>query len=288
MAKSYAGQGNTFSIPVSEGITEIPLGFQPMGMSVQRVGVLDAVAVAAYYEPAVMEMAISTGETGLLGNVTWIRDVNHGIDSVRLFTGHPTFGDKDRAQCVILNADGTVWVSRNGERTFFVLSPPQQENGRRTLVSKFTLPSDDMRDQIHAAYLDSNGMIHTTESTQSQDEWCRRCYRWSLAGWVKADIIPCPTLTYGLAQRPGPDGGELWTISDFRSNNPNKGLYRGDDLVLPSNTIQTASGQDGLCGNGLAFLQNGALLISRYGQGYPGCFNGIPGALLHVPAAMLK
>ncbi|OGH72374.1 MAG: hypothetical protein A2921_04480 [Candidatus Magasanikbacteria bacterium RIFCSPLOWO2_01_FULL_43_20b] len=278
MAKSYSNQEGGIMIPADQldQVVEIPLGFQPLGISSRPSpdGAGDDVLIAAYFEPAICRALVTRDENGLHFNVDWIRGVNHGIQSVRLFPDISQPGGANRAQCVFWGPDGNVWVSRNGERDFYVLSPPDKPDGRWTLTSKVILPSDDKGDQIHAGHMDSDGVIYTIESTQSPDKWRRRYYERRDDRWLQAELGICATLTYGLAKEPD---GTVWTISDFRSNNLAKGLYYENRLVVPD-----------ICGNGIAFLSDGSALVARYGQSYPGCFNGIPGALVYVPAAMLK
>lgn len=64
-------------------------------------------------------------------------------------------------------------------------------------------------------------------------------------------------------------------VTDFRCPLP-AGIYRHDNLSIPV--------VPGVNGTGIAFLTDGSALVSQYGQGASGFFNGQPGALVYVPA----
>lgn len=278
MAKSYSNQEGGVTIPVDQlgRIVEIPMGFQPVGVSSRPSpdGVGDDVLIAAYFEPAICRVKVNRDENGLHFAVDWIRGVNHGIQSVRLFPDIYQAGGANRAQCVFYGTDGkTIWVSRNGERDFYILSPPNEASGRWTLAAKLSQPPNGEMTMLHAAVLVGDILV-TIESRVDLTDW-RLCHYYVSTEDIKAigSNQPVPDWIYGIGFR----GNKMsWTITDFRSSAPH-GIYHSDKLIVPE-----------VCGTGIAFLSDGSALVTRYGQSYPGAFNGIPGALIYVPAAMLK
>lgn len=279
MAKSYANQEGGVTIPADQldRIVEVQLGFQPLGISRRHAESDDDILVAAYFEPAVLSAKVARDEKGLHFAVNWIRGCNHGIQSVRLFPDVSQPGGANRAQCVFYGPDGqNVWVNRNGERDFFVLHPPNQQGGRWTLVGKviLPLPKPNEHQMVHSATLTEKGQIITTESVGDLSAWTMERYSFKQDGEIKwegsSDIAPW---CYGIAVR----DGKVWTVTDYRAEQTSHGIYRNNEQVV-----------HGVCGNGIAFLSDGSALVTRYGQSYPGCFNGIPGALIYVPTAMLE
>lgn len=276
MAKSYSNQEEGVTIPVEqlEGIVHLSLGFQPSGIVSQSWGDvdrIDRIAIAAYFEPAVCLVRVRRDEKGLHFAVNWIRGVNHGIQSVRLF---PDFlrGDANRAQTVNFGPDGTLWVSRNADRTFFILSPPTDPKGRWTLTGKVTLPGEGM---VHSALLDE-GILTTIESILDLEEWEIAEYEYKIEEnkFYSLSKNRVDQYLYGVAKWQG----ENWFVTDYRYKKPQRnGIYKQFSLVVPD-----------IYGDGICFLSDGSALVTRYGQASPGCFNGEPGALIYVPAHMFK
>lgn len=274
MAKSYDNQEGGITIPADQldRIVEIQMGAQPLGICARPLqDGSDEVAVAFYFEPAVCLANVRRDAAGLHLVVSHIRGVNHGIQSVRLFPDIYQPGGANRAQCVFWGPDGkTIWVSRNGERDFFVLSPPAEPKGRWTLIDKFSMPQCDPHMMVHSALY--HGDVYTIESPDDLKEWRIRQYNTGPQRFVVANEQAIETWRYGIAVK----NGSVWTVTDFRADQPH-GIYCGDKLMVPD-----------MCGNGIAFLSDGSALVTRYGQSYPGCFNGIPGALIYIPADLLK
>ena len=75
---------------------------------------------------------------------------------------------------------------------------------------------------------------------------------------------------------------EYWFLTRRKAPPQKRGIYRwnhrdGLKRIVPN-----------IWGSGLCFLANGHMLVVRYGLDDPGLFDGKPGALIHVPAAMLR
>jgi len=264
-AQSYIDQERGITIPVGElgRIVEIALGFQPLGIVSRPSGEGDQIAIAAYFEPAICTAMVTRDENGLHFQVDWIRSVQHGIQSVRLFPDVVQPNGANRVQTVNFGPNGTLWVSRNGESDFFVLNPPQ-EGGRWTLAGRITLPTSML---VHSASL-SEATLFTVESPGDLEHWVIKEYRLEERQFIQVGSpIPISDYVYGI-------GGHHWLITDFRAAVPH-GIYRmlGSELVVP-----------GVEGNGITFLSDGSALVTRYGQGHSGAFNGIPGCLIYLPS----
>jgi hypothetical protein len=268
--KSYSNQVGGITIPTDElhDIVVIPLGFQPLGIS----GSGNRIAIAAYFEPAICMAEINTDENGMHFNVNWIRGVNHGIQSVRLFPDMLIYGEANRAQTVNFGPNGTLWVTRNADRKFFILTPSNSPGGRWTLTGSITLLENHNMAFLHAALLHiGHNDIYAIESSDDGNEWRFSIYSLTDGQFTcgSNDIIKPYTYGIGSAQ----DGG-LLTISDFRAEK--HGIYRYGKLAYPD-----------IYGNGICLLQDGSALVTRYGQASPGCFNGEPGKLIYIPKHLL-
>ncbi len=263
--KSYANQTGGITIPTDElnGIVEISLGFQPLGISSSG----NRIAIAAYFEPAICLAEINTDENGMHFKVSWIRGVNNGISSVRLFPDMLIWGEANRAQTVNFGPNGTLWVTRNADRKFFILTPSDSPGGRWTLTGSITLPENSGMAYIHSALLlPELDTLYLIESSGDGNEWRLGIYS------SVDDTIICGSsdavkpYTYGI----GSAKNGLFTISDFRTEE--HGIYKYGKLVLPD-----------IYGNGICLLPDGSALVTRYGQASPGCFNGEPGKLIYIP-----
>lgn len=267
--KSYANQTGGITIPPDElgGIVEISLGFQPLGISSSG----NRIAIAAYFEPAICLADINVDENGMHFNVNWIRGVNHGIRSVRLFPDMLIWGEANRAQTVNFGPNGTLWITRNADREFFILTPSDSPGGRWTLTDTIKLPENQNLAFLHATLLQTEyNTLYTIESSNDIEEWQFSIYS-VVDGKItcgSSDIIN--PYIYGI----GIQNGKLTTISDFRAKE--HGIYRYGKLILPD-----------IYGNGICFLNDGSALVTRYGQASTGCFNGEPGKLVYIPKHLL-
>jgi len=267
-AQSYANQGNIFTIPAKmlRSIFTIPLGFQPLGIASRG----NRIAIAAYFEPAICLADITSDDTGLHFKLEWIRGVRHGKKSVRLFSNFLIKSEANRAQTVNFETADSLWVSRNGDRTFFKICRSAEGCGWVLSREKKTLPGQGM---MHSALL-RNDIMETIESTVSLKTWSHCQYDWpSLNQMTTAE---CEPFTYGIAFYD--DGiNTPWVITDYRIATSRKGICYGNRLIVP-----------GIYGNGLCFLPDESMLVTRYGQASGGPFNGEPGALIYVPAALIS
>lgn len=271
MAKSYSNQQGEVVFPADYlgGIMKIPLGFQPLGIASEG----NKIAIAAYFEPAICLAEVSRDDAGLHFRVSWIRGVNHGIQSVRLFPDMLMWGEANRAQTVNFGPNGTLWVSRNGDRTFFILSPPPADNpkGRWTLTGKVALPGEGI---VHSALLVGHRLT-TVESSLDAESWFHRdymAYEISLLSEREIKIDSNFNFSYGIGQR----DDDRYFVTDFRCPGPH-GIYRWDRIAVPN-----------IYGDGICFLSDGSALVTKYGHASPGAFNGEPGGLIYVPAHLFK
>src|SRR3989344_2116132 len=270
---SYGQQQGELEVLLTGGILEIPLGFQPLGISSRPAdSSTDMIAIAAYFEPAVCLARVQTkGDTLTLSfTVSWIRSVRNGCEDVRMFPRILEPAGASRAGTVNFAADGSLWVSRNAERVFFVMEPPKERGGLWNLVEKISLPENGGMSAVHSALLIPNA-LRTIESNVALNRW--EMHKYSLDGRKVLEpklVTDLADWTYGVAFM----DTTVYTVTDFRSERPH-GVYRNDSCIIP-----------GVEGNGICFLSDGSALVTRYGQGHPGCFNGVPGALIYVPASL--
>lgn len=271
-AKSYCNQQGGITIPAEKlgEIIEIIMGSHPLGIAHREFDGKEQLVFASYWEPSLCLVDVFQDETGLHLKPTWIRNVNHGTEIVRIFPGRPQFGDLPRAQTVNFAPDGCLWASRNGDRQFIVLQPPTKARGCWTAIKWLNLPGEGM---VHSALL-IKGRLITTESTLDLKKW-RFCNYFieqqkDNLFFSLAEKRDEPPFTYGIAKR----SGRFWTVTDFRSKEPT-GIYEDGEIKVA-----------GIHGNGLCFLKDGSAVVSRYGHGHPGPFNGIPGALIYIPAQL--
>lgn len=268
--KSYANQAREYLIPAeSLGRTYIiPLGFQPLGIASKATADGDLIAIAAYFEPAVCLAKAWKDEAGLHLLVGWIRGVQYQGESVRLFPDIAMPGGANRCQTVNFGAKDLL-VSRNAGRELFFLRSALGEDWE--LMAKTVLPGEGM---VHSALLSlEHYHLTTIESSEDLNEWTRNAYM--LEGnefKLVAPPEPVPAFTYGAGRRSNDPG--FYFVTDFRSQEE-PGIYRERERVA-----------DGCFGNGICFLSDGSALVTRYGQGHSGPFNGVPGALIYIPAGM--
>jgi len=271
--QSYANQegGVTISADRLDEIVEIPLGFQPLGICHSFVSGRKRIAIAAYYEPAICIADLTGDENGLHFQTSWIRGVDHGIQSVRLFLDISQPGGANRAQTINFDREGRLWVTRNSERDFFILAPSASggKEGRWTLREKVSLPGPKGEYQmVHSASREGNRLF-TIESPGSLQKWFFCEYEVKDSQFIALERHSIKAWRYGIAFR----FGAPWTVTDFRSKEKH-GIYCENKLVVP-----------GVEANGLCFLKDdGSALVTRYGQSHPGAFNGVPGALIYVPS----
>lgn len=263
--KSYAGQEISFAFPAKGGITEVPLGFQPLGISAMG----PFIAIAAYFEPAVLLAEVTLGQGGVphFNSIRWIRGtIAHG-KRVRMFPNLIKPGDANRMQTVLMYSPTRMGLIRNGDRQIFPITLRADEKWEHESVSSFSFSHGGL-DMVHSAVLTDQGLV-TIESDEAADHWAVCDYRGKTVG--KRAV---PPFRYGIAVRHR--DGAIVTVSDYRAKE--HGLYFDDKRQVPD-----------LVGNGVVLLDGGkrGALVTRYGQAYPGPFNGIPGALVYVPPDLL-
>ncbi|OGF14845.1 hypothetical protein A3G56_02130 [Candidatus Falkowbacteria bacterium RIFCSPLOWO2_12_FULL_45_10] len=283
-AESYQNQESEVTIPKSklDEIVTIPLGFQPAGISSRQLSDnVDQIAIADYFAPAVCLAKVTRDKTGLHFTVEWIRGVDYKGKRVRMFPDILYPGMANRMQTVSIGPDGKLWITRNEGREFFVLQPPAKKGQGWTLKKIISLP--ECKEGLGPLFIQSaffssfSGDLIVIESNYVS---------YSCAYWYEVEggaIIrlkreeTLPIFMYGISH-PIRDAFFSETfyyfITDYRCE-ARHGIYRIDQMDAPI--------VPRICGTGIAFLFEGGALVTRYGQAYPGPFNGKPGALIYVP-----
>ena len=281
-ALSYTNQGKETIIPadkLKEKFTFF-LGFQPSGISSENIGLLDnRVLITNYYAPAVCISNVFEDEQGLRFQHSWVRGVNHGVCSVRLFPDTPP-GDNNRAICAFFDVNGNLLALRNADRIFYLHTPPKENGGRWTLSNKINVPerSNEVMWVESVACDPISGTLYTIESNEVNYSRLRSYAGNNVLKPTQLDFS-LPVSMYGI----GIHAGKLWFVTDFRSE-AKHGIYswqEGDvelKLVIPE-----------VCGSGIAFLKNGSALVPEYGESRPGPLGGgEPGSLTYFPVSMFK
>ena len=175
-------------------------------------------------------------------------------------------------QTVNFCMDGKLWVNRNAGRVFYGYSPVG--NGW-ALTEKTEVPQQDREYFSVDSALLSGDRLYTIEASGDLTLWqkCEYILNSNLRAVVGVESVP--DFTYGIGMR-NRDEGAVWTVTDFRASVPH-GIYRYSELAVSD-----------VYGNGICFLQDGSALVARYGQGHPGAFNGVPGALVYIPSWLLN
>ena len=269
-ALSYSGnQGATFAIPryQRESLISISLGFQPLGIASLPFGNDTLIAVAAYFEPAICMIIATENEAGLCLKVNWIRGAaNFEGKSIRIFPDIYGPGDANRMQTVNFGPDGALLVTRNADREFFVLSPPDDPLGKWILSDRFRLQGQGM---LHSALLEGE-VLNTIESAPDLKTWFGRKY----VGMVMTEEVEIEPWEYGIARN---KNNQLLTITDYRACETRKlGILADDKMLLPS-----------VHGNGIALLHDGSAIVTRYGHSVTGNPFLVPGELIFVPSSCL-
>jgi len=262
--QSYAGQETSFTFPEQEGITHTLLGFQPLGISIFG----STVAIADYFGPSVMLAEVSlTGGVPHFSDIRWVRGTIAEGKCVRMFPNLYQPGGVNRMQVVLMYSPIRLGLIRNAERKIFPITLRADGGWWNEPVSP--LPAGGL-DMVHSAVLVNQGLV-TVESDEKAERWAVYDYRYGSAKRKGREIAP---FHYGIAVR---DDGEFITVSDYRAKE--HGLYIDDKRRVP-----------GLTGNGVALIDGGkgGALVTRYGHGHPGPFNGVPGALFFVPPQLLN
>lgn len=282
-AQSFKWQVKTRVVPVSSNtVTEIPLGFQPFGIS--ALG--DRVLLTDYFAPAVCMNRVTVDSGVLKFEVAWIHGALNGITRCR--GGFPDMAYPSGAnRCVtaFFAPDGkSVCVGRI-DREFFLLTP--QENAQWRITGKITLPEDKDFPFVHSATVHGRGSyLETVESDAACGEW--RCAQYAAGNatgeWGECSTTLCklcseksPRFQYGIAVL-GVSSVLVASSHSIRGENATAaGIYVRGRLVVP-----------GIIGSGICILPNGGTLVAQYGQEEEGSHKGKPGALTYVPPALLS
>lgn len=276
-----------------EGVFQFQFGgSQPFGCTARSVGQgKDEVFVSTYFEPSIMRLVFTrTADGGLVIAVTPIRGVDHGVDSVRIFPGFPggPFGRENRGREVSVTPESDLWVCRS-DRQLFLLKRPETEDGRWRMVRQVSLPDPWNNERwVHSMRVDEGteetGVIDTIEGVAHAAELTRRRYTLNQATGVALENfggeLPATDWVYGWGT--GRSGNDMWFVTDARCTRAHHGIYRGTTLVCKD------PGDASLTGTGICFLGDGTGIVSQYGQGFPGPFNGREGRITIIPAHLLQ
>ena len=209
------------------------------------------------------------GEVLHMSNIHWIRGTFAEGKRVRMFPDIYEPGGANRMQAVVMYSSRRLGLVRNGDRQIFdivlrddgewehVPVPPQRSGGIDAITSVTLVPG-------------ASGGFVMLEVDEEKGMCTLRDYRG--AELKESEIAPD---RYGIAVRER--DGAFITITDSRADK--YGLYVDDKVQVPD-----------LVGNGVALLDDGkdGALVTRYGQAFPGPFNGVPGALIYVPPQYLE
>lgn len=270
--KSYAGQKDTFSFPLDKGIVEQPLGFQPLGIAARG----DLVAIAAYFEPAVLLAKISFRRARLDMRLEWIRGTIDGTRRVRMFPDTFEPGGANRMQSVVIFSENRLGLLRNGDSRLFVIERNGDEWHHDDVID-LPVAGDGM---IHSIMLEPNDELITVESHGNMEHWVM--LRRTIRGAIR-HIGDMPKFWYGVARL----NKNFLVVPDFRAEYQEEPFPgRGHKIVKVKESLRSVHG------NGIALLNQGnkrkGALVTRYGQGHPGAFNGVPGALLYMPHHLIR
>lgn len=279
-AQSFKWQVKSRTVQVSDqDITEIPLGFQPFGIS--SLG--DRVLITDYFAPAVCMNRVTVDGNTLRFEVAWIHGAQNGITRCR--GGFPDMAypsGANRCCTAFFGPDcKSVCIGRL-DREFFLLVP--EDSAQWHLAARISLPECRDFPFIHSAALNQRlNLLLTVESDAAMNKWRLAPYMWH-EGWVthspKFELLEqhgIPRFHYGIAYL----RGEPVTVASSHSvrgpNRTDPGIYIDCKLVVP-----------GIVGSGICILPNGGALVAAYGQEEEGAHKGNPGKLIYVPPALLQ
>ena len=264
-AVSHAGATARFSIGSTEAKKGWQVGFQPLGINILG----STIAIAAYFEPAVMLAEVSVGKNRLsLRNIRWIGGtVDAAGGRVRMFPDTVNWGGANRMETALVYSRDELGLIRNGpERKIFCIKYRDGAWHHDREVGFGTGAG-----MVHAATLTSDGALLVVESDLALKDWVVRKYYADGKSFVRNKVDP---FRYGIAERRS--DGAVFTVTDYRAKK--KGIYRDNKLVVP-----------GIAGNGIALLDDGkkGALVTCYGGGAPTPFKGVPGSIRYIPPRAL-
>ena len=279
---TFAKVPNSFTLPADK-LSQIyvkQLHYQPAAIVSRPIKGGDEVLIADYFGPGICRAKVTHNKKGLSFVYEWVSFVKHGTDNVRLFPWHCLPGGANHCETVNFGKGNTIWISRNGERDFFMLSPikgiKKSEPVKMEITKKITLPPHSDTEFSVQSTLFYDSLIVTLENStrvpENEEDWQWRCCFYNLdensANYINGkDISPW---MYGIAYK-AKEYEHIWLGTDHNCIKPH-GIYCDNTLVVPD-----------VCGQGLCFLSDGSMLVAGYNV-----HAQLPGALIYVPADMLK
>ncbi|MDP2736733.1 MAG: hypothetical protein Q8O59_03050 [bacterium] len=250
----------------------LPIGTQPLGICALGN---NRFAIAGYFEPCIF---IGEKRNDRLIEVDVIRFALHDGQPHRIFPPNAQPGGANRCQTVNPGLDGTLIITCNASRTFYVLAPPTELGGQWTCIRQFDLPEYPVPGYryVHSAHFGKDRLTVTTSVADLNQPWEVGTY--ALGSDFQLEYqshrqLPM-SYVYGIGFRP--NDPEPWFITDSRTNGW-LGIFRDPKAVMPVAT-----------GNGICFLEDGSALVTRYGQEHrhPAkdrkSFGGNTGCLIYV------
>lgn len=258
------------------------IGFQPISIAAHPTEP-DTFAIANYFAPAIVFIKIVVTDDGGLelkkiGGIG--RSIQPSGKRLRLFPSQVDDGsDGKRIQTLAFHPDRPteLLIARAGETDGLFRLVQTGENEWHTLPNKLIFEGDHPADHYieDIATVLRNHYIYIARSKQDGSNSWLEIYDLDgklMPNLIVQDLPPKTPWIEGIAIH---DGYIYYSTGSWNGLKVPPGIYRGDELVVPD-----------ICGNGLAFLADGSLLITQYNDGLGDL--GSPGYIYRVPAAMLE
>ena len=269
-------------------ITEIPLGFQPFGISARG----DMVLITDYFAPAVCLNRVTVDGGVLKFEVTWIHGALNGITRCR--GGFPDMAyptGANRCCTAFFAPDGKSVCIGRLDREFFVLAP--EDNAQWRIAARVSLPASPEYPFVHSCSLNKHcNVLSTVESNASMDRWYNPSYVWESGNdWItRSPQFRQQTLAWDV--QPFHYGVDYSLRGESTLGHPvlvaSSHSVRGENATSPGIFVGGKLAVPGIIGSGICVLPNGGALIAAYGQEEEGAHKGVSGKLIYVPPTLLK
>lgn len=281
VANQLAYGGGILPLPADSPRQPMQLGTQPLGIC--SLGG-NRFAFVGYFEPCIYIGELRDDQFMEIEVIRWAQ---YGDQLHRIFPPNAQPGGANRAQTVNPGPEGTLIVSCNASRTFYVLAPPSQPDGHWSFVRQFDLPeypTDSEYRHVHSAYFNfgESQLLVTTSIGDLSKPWEVGIY--AIGPDLQPEYVSHRELSMSYVYGIGFWLGDIepWFVTDSRFDGAH-GIFRGQQLIVP-----------GISGNGICFMADGSALVTRYGQEYRQnrkarfSFGGNPGSLNRISAAKIQ